>query len=63
MVFCGLRYGTGYRDYDLNEWWTLNSKQRKTYITRGINNSLVKKLNDSNYYHILANKVDALLNI
>ena len=58
MVYCGLRFGAGYRDYDLNEWWTLNAKQRKTYITRGINNSLVKKLNDSNYYHILANKVE-----
>lgn len=58
MVWCGFRYGAGYRDYDLNEWWTLNRKQRKTYITRGINNTLVKKLNDSAYYHILDNKVD-----
>lgn len=58
IVYCGLRYGAGYRDYDLNEWYNLNSKQRKTYITRGINNSLVKKLNNSAYYHLLSNKIN-----
>ena len=41
VVWCGLRYGAGYRDYRLNEWWTLNGKQRKTYVTRGINNSRI----------------------
>ena len=58
MVYCGFKYGTGYRDYDLNEWWTLNKAQRSTYITRGINNSLVTRLNDSSCYHLLANKID-----
>lgn len=57
MVWCGFKYGTGHRDYDLNEWWTLNKAQRSTYITRGINNSIVTRLNDSSYYHILDNKI------
>lgn len=56
VVWCGLRYGAGYKDYRLNEWWTLNGKQRKTYITRTINNQIVKKCNDPAYYHILVNK-------
>lgn len=58
VVYCGLRYGAGYKDYRLNEWWTLNGKQRKTYVTRGINNSIIKKCNDPAYYHVLNNKID-----
>ena len=58
MVWCGLRYGAGYRDYELNEWWTLNHKQRKTYVTRAINNKLVSKLNNPQYTHLLENKVE-----
>lgn len=58
MVWCGLRYGAGYRDYELNAWWTLNRKQRKTYITRAINNKLVSKLNNPQYTHLLENKVE-----
>ena len=58
IVWCGLRYGAGYKDYRLTEWWTLNGKQRKTYVTRTINNSIVKKCNDSAYYHIINNKID-----
>ncbi len=58
VVFCGLKYGAGYKDYRLNEWWTLNSKQRKTFVTRGINNSIIKKCNNPAFYHILNNKID-----
>jgi len=58
IVRCGLEYGAGYTDYELNEWWTLNSEQRSTYITRGINNAIIKKYNDSESYHLLDNKDD-----
>jgi len=58
MVYCGFRYGTGYKDYDLNEWWTLNREQRSTYLTRGINNSIIARYNDSKSYYILDNKVE-----
>ena len=43
IVHCGLKYQAGYMDYKLFEMYKLNSKQRKTIITRGINNSIVKK--------------------
>lgn len=58
IVKCGLKYGTGYTDYELNEWWTLNAEQRSTYITRGINNSIMKMCNDPESYHLLNNKDD-----
>ena len=58
MVYCGFRYGAGYKDYRLNEWWTLNGRQRATYVTRGINNAIIKKCNNPEDYHLLNNKID-----
>lgn len=56
MLYCGIRYGAGPLDYDLFEFYNLNRKQRKTYVTRGVNNALVKKYNDRNMWHIFDNK-------
>ena len=46
IVYCGLRYGAGYMDYDLYEMYNLTKKQRNTYLTRGRNNSLDRKYNN-----------------
>lgn len=56
MVWCGLRYGAGYVDYDVIGFYKLNSKQRKTMLTRGINNKFVKELNEKEYWHIFDKK-------
>lgn len=58
IVKCGLKYGAGYKDYQLCEWYNLNDEQRATYVTRGINNRIVTLLNDKEYYHILDNKIE-----
>ncbi len=58
IIKCGLKYGAGYKDYQLCEWYNLNDTQRATYVTRGINNTIVSLLNDKNYYHILDNKIE-----
>ncbi len=58
IVKCGLKYGAGYKDYELSEWWSLNAEQRATYVTRGINNTIVTLLNNKEYYHILDNKIE-----
>ncbi|MBR4694127.1 MAG: hypothetical protein IKP07_04885 [Bacilli bacterium] len=58
IVHCGLKYQAGYLDYRLFEMYDLNEKQRKTIITRGINNSIVKRFNDPNYYHCFRNKLE-----
>lgn len=57
VVYCGLRYGAGYNDYKLCEFYDLNRKQRETYVTRGINNKIVRMLNDKQYVDIFANKL------
>ena len=56
MVWCGLRYGAGYVDYDVIGFYKLNSAQRKTMLTRGINNKFVKELNEKEHWHIFNNK-------
>ena len=42
MIICGIKYQAGYMDYNLFEMYNMNSKERKTIITRGINNSFIK---------------------
>lgn len=56
MVWCGFRYGAGYVDYDVIGFYKLNHAQRKTMLTRGINNKFVKQLNKKDYWHIFDNK-------
>lgn len=56
MVWCGMRYGAGYVDYDVIGFYKLNTAQRKTMLTRGINNKFVKRLNEKEYWHIFDNK-------
>ena len=56
MVWCGIRYGAGYVDYDVIGFYKLSHKQRKTMLTRGINNNFVKKLNEKEYWHFFDNK-------
>lgn len=56
MVWCGVRYGAGYVDYDVIGFYKLNHKQRKTMLTRGINNKFVKQLNKKEYWYIFDKK-------
>ena len=58
MVRCGFKYGAGYNDYRLCEFYNLTPAQRATYVTRGINNRLVKMLNDPDYMHLVADKIE-----
>ncbi len=56
MVHCGIKFQAGYVDYDLFEMYTMTEKQRATVITRGINNSLIKKYNDPEEMRVLHDK-------
>ncbi len=50
IVGCGLRYGAGFNDYLLCEFYNLTPEQRATYVTRSVNNTLVQMLNDPGCY-------------
>ncbi|MCI9233168.1 MAG: hexapeptide transferase [Bacilli bacterium] len=56
IVYCGFKYQAGYLDYLLFEMYELNKNQRKTILTRGINNSYIKKYNDKNYTYLFREK-------
>lgn len=57
MLMCGVRYGAGpWLDYDLFEFYSLTPAQRKTYVTRGTNNALVRRYNDKSLWHVFDNK-------
>ncbi|MGI6255197.1 MAG: sugar-transfer associated ATP-grasp domain-containing protein [Acutalibacter sp.] len=56
VVKCGMKYGAGFNDYLLCEFYNLTDAQRATYITRSVNNTLVALLNNREYYHFFDNK-------
>ena len=49
MLKCALKYNAGYIDYKIAEMYRLNDAQRRTVITRGISNSIVRRMNDKDY--------------
>lgn len=56
MVFCACKYGTGYWEYRVYEYYNLNKEQRNTYLTRIKNNKVVRLKNDKDYYHCFKRK-------
>ena len=58
IIICGFKYQAGYMDYQEFEFYLLNKNERKTYLTRGINNSLVNKYNNKDYWHFLKDKIE-----
>ncbi len=56
MIYCGCKYLAGYMDYVVFEFYNLNKKQRATQVTRGINNNIVKALNNKESWHIFDKK-------
>lgn len=55
-IICGFKYQAGYMDYQLFEMYKMNSKERKTVLTRGKSNAIVKKYNNKDYIKYFENK-------
>lgn len=49
MAICAAKYGAGYYDYTIFEFYNLNGKQRKTYMTRFKNKKLMTLMNNPEY--------------
>ncbi|MBO4815463.1 MAG: carboxylate--amine ligase [Clostridia bacterium] len=56
MILCAIKYGAGYNDYIIFEFYKIKAKQRKTYLTRLKNKRLVTTLNNEEYSHIFDQK-------
>lgn len=57
MFLCVFRYGAGYMDYFEFEFFLLNKDERKTFLTATINNKIIAKYNDRNYFETFSNKI------
>ncbi|MBE5776859.1 MAG: hypothetical protein E7326_05075 [Clostridiales bacterium] len=58
MLNCALRYNAGYVDYKIAEMYRLSDAQKRTVITRGISNRIVKNMNDKAYWHHFDDKTE-----
>ncbi len=58
MIHCGLKYGAGYMDYKLIEFYNIEEKYRGTFITRGVNNAIVGERNNKDFVHFFDDKRD-----
>lgn len=56
MLWCALKYNAGYVDYRIAQMYRLSDEQRSTQITRGLNNTLVRRMNDRAYWHFFDDK-------
>ncbi len=56
MIGCTIKYGAGYNDYIIFEFYNMNKEERKTYLTRMKNKKLVTMLNDKQYSRIFDEK-------
>ncbi len=58
MLRCGIKYNAGYIDYKIAQMYRLNDAQRKTVITRGISNDIVRRMNPKEYWHTFDDKAE-----
>ncbi|MHC1786594.1 MAG: sugar-transfer associated ATP-grasp domain-containing protein [Christensenellales bacterium] len=58
LLRCALKFNAGYMDYMIAEMYRLNDRQKATVITRGINNALVRRLNQKDYWHAFDDKAE-----
>ena len=56
MLDCAVKYNAGYVDYKIAQMYKLNDKQKKTQITRGLSNEIVRRMNDKAYWHYFDDK-------
>ena len=58
MLRCAIKYNAGYIDYKIAQMYRLNDEQRKTVITRGISNDIVRRMNNKEYWHYFDDKAE-----
>ena len=54
---CGMKFQAGYNDYQEFEFYLMNDEQRATFLTRGKNNSIIRRYNDKEYMPVFEDKI------
>jgi hypothetical protein len=58
LLRCAVVYNAGYMDYKIAEMYRLNATQKKTVITRGLSNTIVRRMNDKAYWRLFDDKCE-----
>lgn len=58
IMWCALKYGSGPYDYQEFEFYNLNGKERKTYLTRAKNVKIVRNYNQKDSWYKFDDKVE-----
>ena len=58
MLRCATKYNAGYIDYKIAQMYRLNDEQRKTVITRGVSNEIVRRMNPKEDWHYFDDKAE-----
>ena len=56
MLRCAVKFNAGYMDYKIAEMYRLTDAQKRTVITRGLSNTIVRRMNDKAYWHLFDDK-------
>lgn len=56
IIICAIRYGAGYNDYDIFEFYNIKHDKRKTFVTRFKNKKLITMLNNPDYSDLFDKK-------
>lgn len=56
MLRCAIVYNAGYMDYKIAQMYRLTDTQKRTQITRGLSNAIVRRMNDKAYWHYFDDK-------
>ena len=57
MIRCGFKFKSGYNDYREFEFYTINDKKKATFLTRGLNNNIIRNYNDRSKMDIFDDKI------
>jgi len=57
IIRCGFKYQAGYEDYRKYEFYLLTKEERKTFLTRGKNNEIIRRFNDKDSLYKFEDKV------
>ncbi len=56
MLRCALKFNAGYMDYKIAQMYRLTDEQKKTQITRGLSNTIVRRMNPKDSWHFFDDK-------
>ncbi len=57
MIRCGLKFKSGYNDYREFEFYSINDAKKATFLTRGLNNNIIRDYNDKSKMNVFDDKI------